>query len=107
MNNNTYNDLAKLGVFDSENISEEEYNKCIQKDSNDSNIYISGYHDNIENENTRWFKKIDTKGLLLEDIVLQLEILQTKNIIFIKKILLFSVLLTIISIVVLLCFLNM
>lgn len=99
MNNDTYVALSKLGIFNSKEISEEEYNNCIQNNQDKSIIYIKGYYENVESENTKWFKKVDTKGLSPEDIKLQLTILQTKNLLFIKNAIIFSMLIMIISII--------
>lgn len=110
MNEKICDELVELGIFESRIISEETYQKCKETDEDGSAVYYEtsynngGYsldsnNSNDSNENNKWYKRIDTKGLSPEDVKLQLEIEQTKAINSIRKMVLFFVVITVIALV--------
>lgn len=100
MNNEIIKELVELGIYDSKNLSEEEYNNLSKSNTNSSLIYITGYYEGDNDDSNKYFKEIDTKGLTVEDIKLQLEIDKAKNIRSIKNMVMFFVVITVISLVV-------
>lgn len=100
MNNEIIKELVELGIYDSKNLSEEEYNNLLKSNTNSSLIYITGYYEGDNDDSNKYFKEIDTKGLTVEDIKLQLEIDKAKNIRSIKNMVMFFVVITVISLVV-------
>lgn len=102
MNNKTYYDLSELGIFSSKNLSETDYNNLSKNNVDKSKIYLQGYSNDVRiNNDNKWYKEIDTHGLSVNDVLLQLEIMRTKHTKTIKNMVTFFVLLTIISIVIL------
>lgn len=99
MNNNTIEDLVKLGIYSSKTISEEQYNKCLKNNNNDSLIYITGRHESGNSNYNKYYKEINTKGMTTDDVKLQLEINRTKNISSIKNMVMFFVIVTVIVMV--------
>lgn len=91
MNRNIIDGLVELEVFDSKFLSEDDYANASKDDSNTNIIYVPCSYGG---------KQIDTKGLSNEEIKLLLEIDRTKNIRSIKKMAIFFVVLTLISIVI-------
>lgn len=96
--NKTINDLVEFGIFQSKPLSKEEYEKLSNNNSN--KIYLSGsYNNDLDNEFTNYYKEIDTNGLTIEEIELQLSIERTKNIKLIKNMIIFFFILTVISLI--------
>ncbi len=81
MNNKIIEDLAKLGIYKSKNLSEKEYNS-----TDNSLIYINGCYEGGSESYNKYYKEINTKGLTADDVKLQLEIERTKDIRFIKNV---------------------
>lgn len=99
MNNNIIEDLVKLGIYSSKTISEEQYNKCSKNNNNDSFIYITGRHEGGNSNYNKYYKEINTKGMTIDDIKLQLEVNRTKNINSIKNMVMFFVIVAVIAMV--------
>lgn len=99
MNNKIIEDLVELGIYNSENLSEEEYNNLSKNNTNSSLTYISGHYEGNNDDSNKYFKKIDTKGLTYDDVKLQLEIDMTKNIKSIKNMVTFFAVVTIIALI--------
>lgn len=85
MNNKIIEDLAKLGIYKSKNLSEKEYNNLSKNNTDNSLIYINGCYEGGSESYNKYYKEINTKGLTLDDIKLQLEVERTKDIRFIKN----------------------
>lgn len=85
MNNKIIEDLAKLGIYKSKNLSEKEYNSLSKNNTDNSLIYINGCYEGGSESYNKYYKEINTKGLTLDDIKLQLEVERTKDIRFIKN----------------------
>ena len=100
MNHKIVKDLVELGIYSSKSLSEEDYNKLSQNKTNDSLMYITGYYEGSNENHNKYFKEINTNGFTEEDVKLQLEIDRTKIIRFIKSIVAFFVVLTVVSIIV-------
>lgn len=100
MNHKIVEDLVELGIYSSKTLSEEDYNKLSQNKTNDSLMYITGYYEGSNGNHNKYFKEINTNSFTEEDVKLQLEIDRTKNIRFIKSIVAFFVVLTVVSIIV-------
>lgn len=99
LTNKIINDLIELEIYKSKSLNKEEYERLSNIKNNDK-IYLSGsYNDDIENELTKYYKEIDTNGLTIEEIMLQLSIERTKNIKLIKNMIIFFVVITIISLI--------
>ena len=99
MNNKIIEDLVELGIYSSKTLSEEDYNNLSKNNTNSSLIYISGHYEGCNDANDKYFKEIDTKGLTLDNVRLQLEIDRTKNIKSIKSMITFFVVITVIALV--------
>lgn len=91
MNRDIIDGLVELEVFGSKFLSEDDYTNAPKDDNNTDIIYVPCSYGG---------KQIDTKGLTNEEIKLLLEIDRTKNIRSIKKMAIFFVVLTLISIVI-------
>lgn len=100
MNNKIIEDLVELDVYDSTELSKEEYNNLITNNKNKNIFYITGCYDYDNADCNKYYKEIDTKGLSIEDVKLKLEIDRTKNIRSIKSMVKFFVVLTIISMII-------
>lgn len=100
MNKKIIDELVELEIYSSKSLTEEEYNQQAKDDRQDNFVYSSGGINFSDGNSTKWFKQIDTKGLSNEEIKLLLEIDRTKNIRSIKKMAIFFVVLTLISIVI-------
>lgn len=101
MNKKTIKDLVELGIFESRTLTKEDYNNLSNNNTDDSLIYMV---DTYENENGnqncyKYYKEINTHGLTDEEVMLQLEIDKSKNIKSIKNMILFFVIITVISII--------
>lgn len=102
MNNKTYYDLSELGIFSSKNLSETDYNNLSKNNVDGSKVYLQGYSNDVRiNDGNKWYKEIDTHGLSVNDVLLQLEIMRTKHTKTIKNMITFFVILEIIGIIVL------
>lgn len=99
LTNKIINDLIELEIYQSKSLSKEEYEK-LSNNKNDNKIYLSGsYNNDIDNEFTKYYKEINTNGLTIEEIELQLSIERTKNIKAIKNMIIFFVIITVISLI--------
>ena len=85
MNNKIIEDLSKLGIYKSKNLSEKEYNNLSKNNTDNSLIYINGCYEGGGESYNKYYKEINTKSLTLDDIKLQLEVERTKDIRFIKN----------------------
>lgn len=85
MNNKIIEDLAKLGIYQLKNLSEKEYNNLSKNNTDNSLIYINGCYEGGSESHNKYYKEINTKGLTIDDIKLQLEVERTKDIRFIKN----------------------
>lgn len=100
MNNKIIEDLVELGVYTSKSLQKEEFEELSAINTDNSLLYITGsYNDDYDNENNRYYKEIDTKGLSIEEVRLQLDIERTKNIKSIKSMVTFFVILTVIALI--------
>ena len=99
MNNKIIEDLVELGIYNSKILSEEDYNNLSKNNTNDSLTYIAGHYEGGNEDYNKYFKEIDTKGLTLDDVRLQLEVDRTKNIKSIKSMITFFVVITVIALV--------
>ena len=99
MNNKIIEDLVEFGIYDSKTLSEEDYNNLSKNNTNESLIYITGHYEGGNEDYNKYFKEIDTKGLSINDVKLQLEIDRTKHIKSIKGMVTFFVVLTIIAMI--------
>lgn len=88
--------LIELGIFTAKYLSKDEYESLSQNDTSKEHLYMC-IRCGDENE-TKLYKQIDTKGLTEEEAKLLLEIDRTKNIRSIKTMAIFFVVLTLISI---------
>ncbi len=104
MNNEIIEDLVELGVYSSKSLSEEDYDNLSKNNTNSNLTYIIGYFGSGNEEYNKYFKEIDTNGLTVDDVKLQLEINRTKNIMSIKKMVTFFVVITIIALIVMFFF---
>lgn len=100
MNNKIIEDLVELGIYNSKTLSEDDYNKLSKEKTNNSLMYITGRYEGGNENYNKYFKEINTNGFTEEDIKLQLEIDKTKNIRFIKSMVAFFVVLTIVGIII-------
>lgn len=102
MNKQIIDELVELEIFNSKILTKDQYNEFSQNNTEDDMLYLSGQYDYGEegSDINKWFKQIDTKGLSNEEIKLLLEIDRTKNIRSIKKMAIFFVVLTLVSIVI-------
>lgn len=85
MNNKIIEDLSKLGIYKSKNLSEKEYNNLSKNNTDNSLIYINGCYEGGSESYNKYYKEINTKGLTIDDIKLQLEVERTKDVRFIKN----------------------
>lgn len=99
MDNKTIKDLIELNIYNSKPLSKNDYDKLSNNNTDDSLIYITGNYGGANDEYNKFYKEIDTKGLTLDDVKLQLEIDITKNIRAIKSMVTFFVILTIIALI--------
>ena len=99
MNDKIIEDLVELGIYNSKTLSEDDYNNLSKNKKNSSLIYITGHYEGGNDDYNKYFKEIDTKGLTLDDVRLQLEINRTKNIKSIKSMITFFVVITVIALV--------
>ena len=100
MNNKIIEDLVELGVYTSKSLQKEEFEELSAINTDNSLLYITGsYNDDYDNENNRYYKEIDTKGLSIEEVKLQLDIERTKNIKSVKSMTTFFVILTVIALI--------
>lgn len=100
MNNKIIEDLVELGIYNSKILSEDDYNKLSQDNTNDSLIYITGHYGDYNDDYSKYFKEVDTKGLSESDIMLELSIMRTKTTKSIKSMVSFFVVITVISMIV-------
>lgn len=99
MNSKIVEDLVELGIYNSKDLSEEEYNNLSKNNTNSSLNYITGQYEGGNDDYNKYFKEIDTKGLTPDDVRLQLEINRTKNIKSIKSMVTFFVVITVIALI--------
>ena len=97
MNANTMLKLVELNIFDSREISEQEYVMLKNNNTNPSLIYVCGHKDD---ECYMSFMEINTNGLSLEDVKLMLEIEQVEETKSIKKMVQFFYVMAIIGTVI-------
>lgn len=100
MNNKIIEDLVELGIYNSKTLSEEDYNKLSQDNTNKSLMYITGHYEGGNEDCNKYYKEINTNGMTDEDVKIQLEIDRTKNIRSIKSMITFFVVLTVINMIV-------
>ena len=98
MNKKIIDELVELEIYSSKSLTEEEFNQQAKDNKQGEFVYSSGSINFVDGNSTKWFKQIDTKGLSNEEIKLLLEIDRTKNIRSIKKMAIFFVVLTLISV---------
>lgn len=94
MNNKTIEKLVELDVYTARALSEEKYNNLSNNNTEDSLIYISGK----QGDGSKYFKEINTKGMSVDDVKLQLEIDRTKYVRSIKAMVTFFVVIAVIAI---------
>ena len=100
MNNKIIEDLVELGIYNSKTLSEEDYNNLSKNNTNSSLTYITGHYEGGNDDYSKYYKEINTKGLTEEDVKLQLEIDRTKNIRSIKSMITFFVVITVIGMII-------
>jgi len=99
MDHKIIEDLVELGIYNSKSLTEEDYSALSKNNTNNSLNYITGHYEGGNEDYNKYFKEIDTKGLSLDEVKLQLEIDRAKNIRSIKNILLFFVVLIVVSLI--------
>ena len=100
MNKQIIKNLVELEIFNSNSLTEKEYAEASSAKSDGNFIYLTNEIELANGEARKFYKQIDTKGLTEEEIKLLLEIDRTKNIRSIKKMAIFFVVLTLISVVI-------
>lgn len=100
INEKMIEDLVELGIYKSRSLEKEEYEKLSANNSDESKMYITGsYSNDTENDLMKYYKEIDTNGLSIEEVMLQLDIEKTKNIKSIKSMVIFFVVVAVISLI--------
>mgnify|MGYP001186167410 FL=1 len=98
---NLVNDLADIGIFKSNMLTKEEFEKKAELNkNNDSLIYIKGEQVSKGKGNAgNWYEEVNTNGMDIDDIRLRIELNKAKNIHSIKGMVTFFVVLTIVSLI--------
>lgn len=100
MNNKIIEELVELEIYKSKSLDKEQYEKLSKDNTDNSKIYIAGsYNDDVDNELNKYYKEIDTNGLSIEEVKLQLDINKTKNIKSIKNMITFFAVVTVIGLI--------